>query len=68
MKLQFQAADGSERMIAEIGDDEEPMKYIQEFCDERNFKIPYVRCWGSLEDDGVWYDVGSHVEFFVLRK
>lgn len=68
MKLYFQASNGNERLIAEVENGDEAMKEIKEFCFERNFNIPYVRCWGSLEDDGIWYDCGSWYEYFLLRK
>ena len=37
---------------------------MNEFCDERNFKIYYVRSWN--EPGRTVFDVGSHTEFFHL--
>lgn len=62
MKLIFENSNGIERIIAYPNNDEETMKEIYKFCNERNFKIYYVRIW---EHDGrKTYDVGSHTEFF----
>ena len=66
MKLLFQTSNGSERVIAEVDSQDDVMAEINKFCNERDFSIPYVRCWGSLDDDGIWYDVSSHTEFFRL--
>lgn len=37
---------------------------MNEFCDERDFKIYYVRSWN--EPGRTVFDVGSHTEFFHL--
>lgn len=77
MRLWFENSAGKARVIAKIDGrkrreviEEEAFRAIRSFCDERNFKIYYVRKWGE-----VWrgktadvYDVGSHTEFFYLTK
>lgn len=68
MKLLFQASNGNERLVAEVTSENEAMKKINDFCEERDYKIPYVRSWGSLDDEGITYDVGSHTEFFYLVR
>ena len=68
MKLYFQNSNGKERMVAEVENQEDAMSEIKKFCYERDFRIPYVRCWGDLNKDGITYDVGSWSENFVLRK
>ena len=68
MKLLFQNSQGKERVVAEINNQDDALIEIKKFCEERDFKIPYYRVWGSLDDDGIKYDVGSHTEFFILRK
>lgn len=66
MKLIFENSQCIERVIANPKTEEEAMREIYKFCDERNFKIYYVRLW---EHDGrKTYDVGSHVEFFHLEN
>ena len=37
---------------------------IKDYCQEREYKIYYIRM--TVENDGMWYDVGSHTEFFFL--
>lgn len=64
MKLYFENSRGERRIIAEPKTEEEADKEIDKFCEDRNFKIYYVRTW--RDDDGLkWYDVGSHSEFFI---
>lgn len=68
MKLFFQNANGVERVIANVDNEDSAMFEIKKFCEERDFKIPYYRVYGNIDEDGIRYDVGSHYEFFVLRK
>lgn len=65
MKLYFENRHGEKRIIAEPTTEKEAMKEMYKFCEDRNFKIYYVRSW--MNNDGLKvYDVGSHVEFFYL--
>lgn len=65
MKLYFENSYGQRRIIAEPHTQEEAMKEIYKFCEDRNFKIYYVRTW--TEPDGLKaYDCGSWSEFFYL--
>lgn len=65
MKLYFENSRGQRRVIAEPKTEKEAWKEINNFCEERNFKIYYVREW-KAEDGANVYDVGSHTEFFYL--
>lgn len=65
MKLYFENSYGERRIIAEPKTEQEAMKEIHKFCDDRNFKIYYVRNWRNNQGEKV-YDVGSHTEFFYL--
>jgi hypothetical protein len=66
MKLYFENSYGERRVIAEPQTEEEVMKKIYKFCEDRNFKIYYVRTW--VEPNGFKaYDVGSWSEFFYLE-
>lgn len=65
MKLYFENSRGQRRVIAEPKTENEAWKEIHNFCEERNFKIYYVREW-KTEDGLKVYDVGSHSEFFYL--
>lgn len=64
MKLYFEDSYDNRRFIGEPKTAEESWKMIQNFCSERNFKIPYVRTWVT-QDGEKYYDVSSHTEFFV---
>lgn len=66
MKLIFKNSRGEERVIAEPQTEEAAMEYIYQFCEERNFKIWYVRTW--MSGNCKKYDVDSHTEFFYLEK
>jgi hypothetical protein len=66
MKLYFENSYGQRRIIAEPHTEEEAMKEIYKFCEDRNFKIYYVRTW--TEPDGLKaYDCGSWSERFLLE-
>ena len=65
MKLYFENSRGQRMVIAEPKTEKEAWKEINNFCEERNFKIYYVREW-KTEDGANVYDVGSHTEFFYL--
>ena len=65
MKLYFENSRGIRRVIAEPQTEEEAWKEIHNFCEERKFKIYYVREW-QTHDGARRYDVGSHTEFFYL--
>ena len=66
MKLYFQNSRGEKRVIAEPKTHEEVTKEINKFCDDRNFKIHYIRTWVNGEGLKV-FDVGSWSEFFLLN-
>jgi hypothetical protein len=65
MKLYFENSRGTRRIIAEPQDENEAWKEIHKFCEDRKFKIYYVREWRT-PDGATVYDVGSHTEFFYL--
>ena len=67
MKLYFENSHGQRRVIAEPQTEEEAVKEIYKFCEDRNFNIYYVRTW--IEPTGLKaYDVGSWSEFFYLEQ
>lgn len=65
MKLYFANSRGERRIIAEPATEEEANKEIHKFCEDRNFKIYYVRTWRDKEGLKV-FDCGSWSEFFYL--
>lgn len=74
MKLYFENAYGTSRIIAEVATEQEAIKEIYKFIDKCNkhkpvdkqFKSYYTRTW--TENNKTWYDVGSWSEYFVLDK
>ena len=65
MKLYFENSRKERRIIAEPETEEGVMEAIHAFCEERDFKIYYVRTW--MTPDGLKkFDVGSWSEFFLL--
>ena len=64
MKLYFQNSHGERRLIGEPKTHEESSRIYQKFCADRNFKIYYVRSWTTSKGE-IYYDVGSHTEYFV---
>lgn len=64
MQLYFENKYGSRRLIGEPKNSDESWKIINDFCDNHNFKINYVRSWVEPEGEK-YYDVGSHSEFFI---
>ena len=67
MKLYFENSRGERRIIAEPKTEDEAWKEINKFCEDRNFKIYYVRSW--MTEDGLKkFDVGSWSEFFYLGQ
>ena len=66
MKLYFENSYGERRIIAEPKTEEEAIKEINKFCEDRNFKIYYIRTW--MTEDGLKkFDCGSWSEFFYLE-
>lgn len=65
MKLYFENSKGERRLIAKPKTEEDAQKVIHKFCEDRHFKIYYVRSWKTPDELKV-FDVGSHTEFFYL--
>ena len=65
MKLYFENSRGNRRIIGKPQTEDDAWKIIKEFCENRHFKIYYIRTW--RDNDGLKvYDIGSHTEFFYL--
>ena len=65
-KIYFEDRFGERRLLAARNTDEEVWQVINNFLTEHRYKAPYVRSW--TDDEGTWYDVGSHSEFFLVRN
>lgn len=69
MKVYFRNSNGKKILIGNAKDNDEAMKVINEFCDERGFKIYYTRMWiDSDNQNRTWIDVGDHLCFFLIEK
>ena len=57
--------------IASVSSENEAYKIMNKFCEDRGFKIYYVRKWtredGKLTGKYTIFDVGSHTEFFYMQ-
>lgn len=67
MKLCFKNSQGQERVIAENVTRGEAYPIMNKFCEERKFKVYYVREWKDEKLNALIFDVGSHTEFFILK-
>lgn len=67
MKVYFKNGNGNEQLIGEADNDKRAMKIIKEFCREKGFNIPYIRCWEAPENNRIIVDVSSHTEFFIVE-
>lgn len=77
MKLYFENSSGEMREIATLDGGlsqdaaiDAALRIIRVFCDERQFRIFYVRWWEAHQNGKPMFqfDVGSHTEFFFLEK
>lgn len=67
--LYFRDSLGVSRIVTEnLNTIEEVMENIDKFISDinPNYQIYYIRQWAN-DDDDIWFDVGSHTEFFVLK-
>ena len=67
MKLYFENSSYEKRFIGDFTSLKDAVSEIYSFCNERNFKIYYVRSWNDSPNVRC-YDVGSWSEFFLLEK
>lgn len=65
-KLYFENSKGERKIIAEVSSKAEAIDEIYNFCNNRNFKIYYVRTC-ETPDGFIEYDVGSWSESFYLE-
>ena len=69
MRIIFQNSRGQKRVIEEdTPSDETAFDKINSFCEERGFKISYVRCWEGEDGKSTIVDVGSWTELFILER
>lgn len=66
MNLYFENSNGKRRIIAKVSSVAEAIDEIYNFCNDRDFKIHYIRSC-EIPDGFIQYDVGSWSEFFYLE-
>lgn len=67
--LYFRDSLGASRVVAtNLNTMREVMRHILIFIENINpyYQIYYTRRWTD-DSDNIWFDVGSHTEFFVLK-
>lgn len=64
MTLYFKNSEDKMRLIGSPESNEEAIKIIDTFLEERNYKSYYKI--QNLYDDRIEFDVGSWTEFFIL--
>lgn len=65
--VEFENTYGERREIGSAAIKPKANKIIQKFLNSHKYKAPYWRII-SLEDNIEQIDVGSHTEFFYIRK
>lgn len=60
--LYFDDSYGRIRIVALNVTEKQAVRLMYKFCEQREFKVYYVRSWNTYR--GRQYDVGSHTEFF----
>lgn len=68
MRLYFVRANGERKHLSQVFDNRETNLIIKNFLDEHNFKSYYTRIWYEEKEHELWFDVGSHTEFFVVTQ
>ena len=66
MKLVFVRSNGDEVKLADVKSIAGAGDVINDFLKQHNYKSYYTRRWYDEEEGCVWFDVGSHTEFFKL--
>lgn len=65
--IEFENTYGERRKIGSTANRLKANRIIQKFLNSHEYKAPYWRII-SLEDNIEQIDVGSHTEFFYIRK
>lgn len=52
--------------MSDVYTPEQAWKIMKKFMDDHNFTSYYTRIW--FKDGYTWYDVGSHIEFFLVDE
>ena len=68
MRLYFQNSMGKRKFISQVYFMKEISAIIADVLEEHNYKSYYTRIWYEKEKKELWFDVGSHSEFFVVTE
>lgn len=68
MRLYFVKANGKREHLSQVFNSHETNLIIKNFLDEHNFTSYYTRMWYEEKEHELWFDVGSHTEFFVVTE
>lgn len=66
MTLYFENSFGKRRRISQVHYMQEVNNIISDFLEDHNYKSYYTRMWYEEDKKELWFDVGSHSEFFVV--
>lgn len=66
MTLYFENSFGKRRRISQVYYMQEVNNIISDFLEDHNYKSYYTRMWYEEDKKELWFDVGSHSEFFVV--
>lgn len=68
MKVYFKNSNGKEILKGKTDNDDDAIKIIDDFCDERGFHVYYKRFWTDPYNyRRTICDYGSHNEFFIIE-
>lgn len=66
MRLYFQNSMSKRKFISQVYFMKEITAIISDVLEEHNFKSYYTRIWYEKDKKELWFDVGSHSEFFIV--
>lgn len=65
MKVIFLDRYERRREVEEVDTLQKGYDAVHEFLKKHHYEIPYTRMW--IEENEIWFDVGSHTEFFIVE-
>lgn len=66
MRLYFENSYGKRRHISQVENIKEIHTIIADVLEDYGYKSYYTRIWYEKDKKELWFDVGSHSEFFVV--
>ena len=66
MRLYFENSLGKRKYISQVYNLKEIYAIIDDVLENYNYKSYYTRIWYEEDKHELWFDVGSHSEFFVV--